>query len=504
MSGLMFTSCKDDETSMAWAVMSSVESLEFKSNPYEDVNEDEAGQTFTLTSDADWVSEAPEWITVTPSSGHAGQNEVTITLEPNFRDGAEDRPREADVIFKGENSWSVCKVKVRQKGDKFRDLEKIPLSQALTVDNETVVAVDGLTTVVKTAKGLVATDGTTYVYVKKPALEVSVGDKFNLQGEKATDNTKFPFLNGERMQAAGTGTVPTLTPEDITDNLDRTKYSSLTYVSVTGLFDGTSIAVEGQNCSVYPEDPSSEFKLNKLSGHNIQIIGFFAGNLPPVVKVIPCEIVDLGSVNGGDEDEREVYFLENFEWLAPWAAAGKDGGKTPAGSTVETDNLEAAAPQISACKVDGVSAEQAMIDKGYVFHRVTTKTPGECIYLQMNYLKMGKTAYQAGLTLPSMTDVPADTPVVLEFQWCPMRQGSGAIDPVNLIVIVENGGKETTFDVPTHGWADGHKLEWIKATVDLSSVKIDANSKITIRQTQWPLASAHRWFIDNIKIKKAQ
>lgn len=333
-----------------------------------------------------------------------------------------------------------------------------------------------------------------------------VGQKFNLQGEKSTDNMKFAFLNGERMSDAGVGTIPALTPEDITENLDRTKYNTLTYVSVTGSFDGSAISIEGQNCAVYPEDASSDLKLNKFAGHKIQMIGYYAGTAAPVVKVIPSEIVDLG-VEGGDPDE-EVYFFENFEWLSPWAIAGKDGN-TPAGSTVETDDLEAAAPQIGQCMVDGVSALQAMLDKGYVFHRVTTKTEGECIYLQQNYLKMGKTAYQAGLTLPSISDVPANTPVVLEFKWCPMRQGANKndkIDPVNLIVIISNGGNETTISVPTHGWENAHKLEWIKAEVDLSKLKVDASTKITIKhaESEWPDAAAHRWFIDDIKIKKAK
>ena len=63
-----------------------------------------------------------------------------------------------------------------------------------------------------------------------------------------------------------------------------------------------------------------------------------------------------------------------------------------------------------------------------------------------------------------------------------------------------NGSEETTFEVPTHGWANDHKLEWINAVVDLSSAKIGKDTKITIRQTEWPAATANRWFIDNIKV----
>ena len=73
-----------------------------------------------------------------------------------------------------------------------------------------------------------------------------------------------------------------------------------------------------------------------------------------------------------------------------------------------------------------------------------------------------------------------------------MRQGSGKVDPVNLIIIVENDGQETTFDVPTHGWENDHKLEWIRAEILLSGVTITKETKITIRQTQWPAATANQ------------
>lgn len=175
-----------------------------------------------------------------------------------------------------------------------------------------------------------------------------------------------------------------------------------------------------------------------------------------------------------------------------------------AGRTVEDDNLDAYCPQLPTPKVDGVSALDALEAKGYEFLRVTTKTEGECIYLQQNYLKFGKTGYQAGIVLPSMDNVPAGTKLTLSFDWCPMRQGSGKVDPVNLLVVVSNGDKElASYDVPEAGWADGHKLEWIRAEVAIEGVDITPETRITIRQTQWPEATANRWFLDNIELSKS-
>ena len=83
-----------------------------------------------------------------------------------------------------------------------------------------------------------------------------------------------------------------------------------------------------------------------------------------------------------------------------------------------------------------------------------------------------------------------------------MRQGSGKLDPVNLIVKVTNGSDVETFEVETHGWEDGHRLEWIPATVDLSGVTIDENTTITITHTddEWTASTANRWFLDNSRI----
>lgn len=197
-----------------------------------------------------------------------------------------------------------------------------------------------------------------------------------------------------------------------------------------------------------------------------------------------------------------VVFSEDFEWLDPWALAGDNNGK-PAGQTVETDDLKAYCPQLPTSKVDGVSTLDALEANGYEMLRVWA--PGEkeeeCIYLQRNYLKFGKTSFQGGIVLPAIT---GGSGLKLSFDWCPMRQGSGKLDPVNLIVEVTNGSDVKTFEVETHGWENGHKLEWIPASIELSGVTVDENTRIAIKQKEWGVSTANRWFLDNIKIVSAE
>ena len=194
--------------------------------------------------------------------------------------------------------------------------------------------------------------------------------------------------------------------------------------------------------------------------------------------------------------EETVIFQDDFEWLEPWSAAAN------AGNSVETDDLNATAPALTSLKteIDGteITCFQFVESKGYKF--VYDKNDNKRIYLQRNCLKFGKTGNHGGIILPAVDNIPAGTTPVLTFDWSPMRQGTGKIDPVNLYVLVENGEDSKQFDIPECGWENGHKLEWIPAKVELTGVTINKDTKITIRQTQWEVGTANRWFLDNLKL----
>lgn len=117
--------------------------------------------------------------------------------------------------------------------------------------------------------------------------------------------------------------------------------------------------------------------------------------------------------------EVTTVFTEDFEWLEPWVLSTT----TETGRTVEEDNPEAYCPQIKTPKLDGVTALAAMEAKGYQFLRVSSSgKESECIYLQKNYLKFGKTGYQAGIVFPAFESVPEGGVVTMEFDWCPPAQ----------------------------------------------------------------------------------
>lgn len=477
--------CSDEESTLSRAVLASAGTLNFEATGT-------AEKIITVYADADWITEVPEWATVTPDSG-TGTMDVTISVTENMRGGAVDNPRKAAVVFKGATLASRAEVVISQDGDKYRDCKEYTLAELTALANETVVIVPRVTVTAVTTKGFIVSDGSVNIFMQSSSA-VSVGNEISVKGTKLADTYSLPYVECDEANvnaAGGAVTYPAAT--DITGQVDTYTSASRALVTVSGILNGNNVTVEGATYAVAITDAPESLGTAPLNGHKVKITGYFAGVAAPFVKLNSTAIEDLGIVE-------IIYFAEDFEWLDPWSVAGG------AGKTVETDNLSATAPQLPTPKVDGVSALAALLEKGYEFLRVTptSTNAGECIYLQQNYLKFGKTGYQAGIVLPKLEeDVPSGTTAVLSFVWCPMRQGSGVIDPVNLIVIVTNGSNETTFDVPAAGWENGHRLEWIAAEVRLDGLTITRDTRITIRQTNWQLSTANRWFLDNIKIKKA-
>ncbi len=485
---LSVSSCKDDDgPAPAKAVLVSASGLNF-----EGTNPDT--KIVTVYSDGAWTVDAPEWITVTPAEG-VGTMDVEISVSDNLRDGALDNPRRYDLIFHGPSLASQAKVVIRQDGDKFRDGKEYQINEIDAVNDETVVAITNLTVMAVTSNGFVATDGTDNIWVLGSDISVAPGNMVKVQGEKWTDG--MAYVLGERVTKLSDGQAVTY-PQgtDITGSLDNMTLTKRDYITVTGVLDGNVLSVKGATNKVQFIEVAENLKLDDLKGHSVTIGGYFSGVAAPAVKVIASNLI---ADNGIAET---IYFSDDFEWLAPHVQA------SGAGSTIETDDPGASSPQISAAgtKVDGVTAEGAAQARGYEFLRTCApdKKAGECIYLNGNYFKFGKTSYQGGIILPAI-EALGDGGIEglkLSFVWSSQRQGSGVVDPTELVVILKNGDEETPVATLQHGIPDNGKLVWVNADVDLSGAKVDKNTRIIIRNTdaQWPNSKALRWFLDNIKI----
>ena len=202
--------------------------------------------------------------------------------------------------------------------------------------------------------------------------------------------------------------------------------------------------------------------------------------------------------------EEVVVFNEDFEWIEPWL------GKAVI-DNIGLDDQNTSTPRFESINNDeGVYLRNALWDKGYWFYGVKSDGSNEStmgatsVYVGRNYLKFGKTNVQTNFRFNPTEDAPDDAPVVLEFDWCPWKNGNGVYDAVSIQIEVSEGGKanEVVEVIPAVDWEDNHKFEWVHAVVDLDgfSIKKDTRVLITLADELWGSAGVHRYCIDNVKM----
>lgn len=499
--GGMMTSCDDDDNNMSRAVLVSTDVLEYPSDLA-------APQEVVVTSDADWVAEYPEWITVTPSAGSAGQTTVEIAVRDNFKDNATGSPRSEYVIFKGRDLRSNYKLLVKQEGDKFRDLDITPIANVADVDDGVTLYVTDLTVAAVTKDGFVATDGSDNLYFAKPENPVSIGMKVSVMGDKKSENSGFPYMLAEKVTAGETVAAPTQTATDIKDVIGQAK--SPTFVSYVGVLDGKQMKITDTKYTILVNDGPADIDMDEISGHLVAIEGYYMGVSSNEVLLVASKMEDRGIAE-------VVLFEDDFQWLEPWWTVG-DGTGSPSDDPIALYSYNTNCTfQMQKCIVDGVSAYDAMLAKGYDFvyagHPVAAtegSSAKDCTYLLAGYIKLCKTSYHAGLVLPSISGATAGKDVTLTFNWTPMMTSSNNFDGTTLQVIVENDGVEKRFDVPSHGLVNKKEWYWVKAEIVLKDAIVNENTKITIRQTddQFPdspnkdKGTTKRFFLDNIKVSQ--
>lgn len=489
LSATLLGSCSEEENTLSKAVLASASALDFEA-------EGAQPKTITVYADADWVMEdLPEWITVTPATGN-GTTDVTVSVTDNMRDGAEDNPRKATIVFKGCTLASRAEVVVSQDGDKYRDCQEYTVDELPALEDETVVSVPEALVTAVTTSGCIVTDAQYDVNMfLQTATAVNVGDKVAVKGSKGTDAHALPYVVCDEVRVVSEGNnIDYPEAHDVTAEVDSYTSDSREWISASGVLSGNNVTIDGAVNSVSIIDASESLNLAALNGHKVTVYGYFDGVAAPALRIQAARIEDKGVVE-------VIYFSEDFEWLLPWAE------NSGAGQTVENDG-SGTAPQIYSAKNDeGQTAAEALLAHGYGLE----ESRGASIYLQKCYLKFGKADYQAGLTLPAVDGIPSGEKVMLSFDWAPMVGGTRKFDPVQLIITVTNGSETVGLDPIGHNFVNEvDKLEWLHADVVLEGVSITKDTRITIKSDAWGETAAtsgssvyRRWFIDNIKLSRA-
>lgn len=505
LAGALLAACQEEEAPVAKAVLGTESTLTFSaSNP--------VPKTITVYSDGPWHSTAPSWISVDPATG-SGVTEVTVTAESNTDASGMLEPRKDTLIFSGNTLASRLIVIVSQEGDAYRNASHITLSEVTALTDGKAFVVDEATVAYLSAKGCVLTDGSVFVYV--PTVSgIALGDKVSVKGYKGSVNGVPAITQVDEIKNLSAGTYTLPAAKDITSSLATFNGASIEYVTVSGVVSGGSLAVESEGVTyqIKTIDAPSALSLSALNGHKAQISGFSCGVLGAnQYGIIPAVLTDKGL-------DQLVYFEDDFEWLEPWTSASS------AGDAVGTNNPSTTAPNVFGTAFAEFLTEFA--GRGYGYFEGKKDSPwtevtdpaaavGKVLYLQKNYLKFGKSDWNAGITLPAMATIEGTVDVTIDFDWCWQVTGGFKPDIMTLTVeIVGNGVCADNNDAispeieSAQSTVDGEsKIEWQHASLRLNGV--DKNTRIKLRPTNYdPYLSnsargQNRWYLDNIRIVPA-
>ena len=503
----VFSSCmKEEEKTVATAIMTDKQSLEFGI-------EDELAQTLIVYADAPWTVETPSWITVEPAEGPAGETEVLVTAAANIREALADRPRSAEITFKGVNMYADATVTAIQLGDKYRDLVEGTLAEAFAQEAETFVGVKDIQVVALTSDGFVVKDNADFSYVTGEQT-VEVGDKGSVYAYVSSINGLPSLKNADKVTVKGNSAVEYGAAKDITSNLQTYAPDQIEYVTVKGKLTSKKIEAYSEDGSatgsVYVEllNTHSSLNMSQYDGWLVEAKGYVFSKNGSVVYLVPVSLEGIQSLE-------TIYFADDFEWIK-WATVDAVGNDDPSSSVTNIWKADWA---------DAFFAEFNKIGYQYLWSTVGDKefkvgpeqAPNPSVgkdgsmYACKNYLKFGQTSYSGALRLPALSAIEGTKNIQIDFDWCWQVTGSNNADIMTVSVETTAGKFEQTgiaMSEPLESTQSTESkmshLAWQHATVILTEAT--AQTVLTIRPTyadpdrQNPDRHQNRWYIDNIKV----
>lgn len=503
----VFSSCvKEVEKTVATAIMTDKQSLEFGI-------EDELTQSLVVYADAKWTVETPDWITVEPAEGPAGETEVIVTAKANIREALADRPRTSEITFVGFNMYADATVTILQNGDKYRDLAEGTFADAFEQAAETFVGVKDIQVVALTSDGFIAKDATAISHVAAEQ-NVTIGDKGSVYAYVSSFNGTPSLKNTDKVTVTGNAAVEYGTAKDITATLQTYAPEQIEYVTVKGKLASKKIEAYSEDGSatgsVYVEllNAHSSLNMSELDGWLVEAKGYVFSKNGDVVYLVPVSIEGIQSLE-------TIYFADDFEWIT-WAtvdAVGKDDQSTSVTNIWKADWADAFFAEFN--RIGYQYLWSTVGDKDFKVGPEQAANPSVgkdgSMYACKNYLKFGQTSYSGALRLPALSAIQGTANVQIDFDWCWQVTGSNNADIMTVSVETTHGKFEQTGLLMSEALESEQSQEsgqshlaWQHATVILTEAT--AETVLTIRPTyadpdkQNPSRHQNRWYLDNIKI----
>ncbi len=480
--------CKPEEN-VAQAVMGDKSSMTFAA-------QGAGAQLLRIVSDAPWKLEAPDWITVTPSSG-TGDIYVEVSVADNVTDGEVDEPREAVVAFAGTTLASRFELRVKQEGNAYKNAVNVTVTTLAEQDAGKAVILEGAVVMGLSASGAIVTDGEKNAFVT--GLEEEIRAEVTIRGFAGKVNGMPAITSFDDVTKTGVVDLAYPEPLDVTENISAYTAEAIDYITVTGEVAAAAgggfdvLVVDGERTySAFLYDVPASIAVAALNGHIVKIDGYTMGRKGELAfNLIPVVVEDKG-VN------TVVIFEDDFSWLKPFVTA------SGAGDSVGK-SADDAAMNVYTTPELGTNFLPTVLEHGYEDLFPSAKV----IYLQDCYLKFSKGNNVNGIRLPSM-DFQGASSVELTFDWSVHVGGSGP-DEVKLAVeiegegVFENGTKisdPVEHTMKREGWFDGdQKWSWKTETFKISGVNNETRIKIRPTTFVGVVSSGYyRWYLDNIKV----
>lgn len=477
VAGSFLASCQREEIPAAKAVMASSTLLQYEARQA-------AAQTITVYSDSRWVADAPDWVTVTPSTGIGTVEGVTVSVSDNADAAGLLFPRKDTIVFRGERLISHSCVVVTQAGDKYRGVKECSLSEIAGMADNTTVSIPAAQVVAKNRNGFLVGDGKAYAFVTG-GQDLSVGDRLSFKGVKISWNGIPAIRDFDEPKVSGNEAVDYPAPNDISASIGTYSPAAIEYATVTGIVSNG----EGGNYLVSVDEggpgkarilaPLPEFGFEEMNGHIAVVAGFAFGTPDADVNFVAVQVQDKGVY-------KLIFLEDDFSWIHELAV---DAG---AGDSMGKDMDDQAKNAYTS--VEGFA--DLLAAHGYEDLFPASKT----IYLQTDYLKFSKGKNVNGIRLPKM-DFKGVPDITLTFDWG-VHVGGGGPDAVELEVVVEGNGTVVSGTM-THPQEADKPWDWKSETVTITGV--DNDTRIVIRPTDFTGAVSatsifRRWYLDNVKV----
>ncbi|MGI5847165.1 MAG: BACON domain-containing protein [Candidatus Cryptobacteroides sp.] len=276
---IAFTSCEDElQFEGSRAIMISESDYVTHAGAHTD--------TLVIYADKGWKADVTDtWLSIDPKSGE-GTTKIAVTFELNDS----DNPRSAELVVKGSPFAGDVKSVITQKGDKYRNMNAVSVSDALALKEGDMVKLGASQIMALTTTGFVVSDGQNAMYVNGRVSE-PVGAKVTVTGVI----TSIGGLNAIELEDAvfvseGIASYPE--PMDITDRIKTFAPERIVFVTVSGSCSGIVISVDDNEIGqIY--NPVVSLGIKKYDMHNVSLTGYCA-RVQAGFIFIPIAIEDKG------------------------------------------------------------------------------------------------------------------------------------------------------------------------------------------------------------------